>query len=61
MHLSGNAITTAVIRTALADSLRMTLAVCFCCAHINWTEDEQALKYVVAYQKHLAKLQILVS
>ena len=62
VHLSGHPVTTAVLRTALADSLRMTLAVCFCCAQIKWTEYEQeTLKYVVAYQKHLAKLQVFVS
>ena len=30
--------------------------------HKKWTEDEQdTLKYFVAYQKHLAKLQVFVS
>jgi hypothetical protein len=40
--------------------------VCYICAiytqNGKWTEDEQqTLKYVVAYQKHLAKLQLFVS
>ena len=40
----------------------MALAVCFCWAQIKWTEDEQeTTKYVVAYQKHLTKLQIFES
>jgi hypothetical protein len=43
MHLSGHPVTTAVLQTALADSLRMTLAVCFCCAQIKWTEDSSRL------------------
>jgi hypothetical protein len=54
-------VATVVLRTALADSLRMALAACFCCAQINWTEGEQETsKYVVTYQKHLGKVQIFV-
>ena len=48
-------------QNSISSSLRMTLALCFCYAHIKWTEGEQTLKYVVAYQKHLAKLQVFVS